>query len=118
MSLCQKLKLELKTDVKAEVVLEARQSLFAAVVQAKYARGLVVSDFERCKGFCSGEGSLPFLHCVNCFLVWYMLESVGSVQFLNPSSASHALYLTVEKAALGKISVKPGDCEVCGRQLS
>ena len=57
---------ELKTDVKAEVEREARQSLFAAVVQAKYARGLVVSDFERCKGFCSGEGSLPFLHCVNC----------------------------------------------------
>jgi hypothetical protein len=43
-------------------VLEARQSLFAAVVQAKYARGLVVSDFERCKGCCSDEGSLPFLH--------------------------------------------------------
>lgn len=99
-------------------MLEARQSLFAAVVQAKYARGLVVSYFERCKGCCSGECSLPFLHGVNCFVVRYMLELVGSVQFPNPNSASHILFLTVEKAALGKISVKPGDCEVCGRQLS
>ena len=53
-SLCQKSKLGLKTDVEAEVVLEARQSLFADMVQAKYARGLVVSDFERFKGCCSG----------------------------------------------------------------
>ena len=43
---------------------------------------------------------------------------MGSIQFPNPNSASHVLFLTVEKAALGKISVKPGDCEVCGRQLS
>jgi hypothetical protein len=45
-----------------------------------------------------------------------MLELVGSVQFPNPNYASHALYLTVEKAALGKISVKYGYCEVCGKQ--
>ena len=57
------------------------RACFAAVVQAKYARGLVVSDFEGSKGCCSGQGSLLFLHCVNCSLLRYMSESVGSVQF-------------------------------------